>query len=82
VDRWRQAKKLEPDVRLIATTIANIFPLILGADFVLYGPVKNAPNAYEMCAIADAYVSFSMNQEFRLKPESKVHPIGRVFRKE
>jgi tetrahydromethanopterin S-methyltransferase subunit H len=81
VDRWRQIKKLEPNVKLIATTVANIFPIALGANFALYGPIKNASEAYEMMAIADAYVSYAMSQEFKIKPESKVHPISRVFRK-
>ncbi len=44
--------------------------------------MKNASAAYEMCAIADAYVSYSMRQEFRIAPESKVHPVTRVFRKD
>ncbi len=82
VDRWRQIKELEQNVRLMATVIANTFPLVLGADFLLYGPMKNAPAAYEMCAIADAYISYTMIQEFGMRPESKLHPIKRVFRKE
>jgi tetrahydromethanopterin S-methyltransferase subunit H len=82
VDRWRQIRPLEPDVRLMATAIANVFPIVLGADFLLYGPMKNASAAYEMCAIADAYVSYAMRQEFRILPQSKVHPVTRVFRKE
>lgn len=81
VDRWSQLKKLNPSVKLIATAVANVFPIALGADFILYGPIDNAPDAYEMCAIADAYVSYSMSQEFRIRPESPVHPIKRVFRK-
>lgn len=81
VDRWRQIKKLEPNVKLIATTVANVVPIALGADFMLYGPIDHAPDAYEMCAIADAYVSYSMSQEFRIRPESPAHPIKRVFRR-
>jgi tetrahydromethanopterin S-methyltransferase subunit H len=81
VDRWRQIKKLESNVKLIATTVANIFPIALGANFALYGPIKNASEAYEMIAIADAYVSYCMSQEFKIKPESKIHPITRVFRR-
>jgi tetrahydromethanopterin S-methyltransferase subunit H len=82
IDRWNQIKRLEQNVRLMATVVANVFPIVLGANFLLYGPMKNAPAAYEMCAIADAYISYSMKQEFGMKPESKIHPITRVFRKE
>jgi len=71
--------KLESNVKLIAEVVANIFPVVLGADFVLYGPISKAPEAYQMCAIADAYVAYAMRQGYGIR-QKEDHPISRVFR--
>jgi len=81
VDRWRERVKLDSQQYTLASSVANALSIIMGADFVLYGPIENAPEAYFAVSLADAYVSYSMRQEYRLRPLTEKHPIFRIFRK-
>ena len=79
VERWIRAKKRHSSQLLIMSTVASVFPIALGADFLLYGPIENAAKAYYACAIADAYVAYSARQEFEIQPQ-RSHPLFRIFR--
>lgn len=81
VDRWRERVKLDHYKYSLASSIANATSIIMGADFILYGPIENASEAYFAVSLADAYVSYSMRQEYRLRPLTENHPIFKIFRK-
>jgi len=81
VDRWRERTKLDSYKYALASSVANVTSIIMGADFILYGPIENAPEAYFAVSLADAYVSYSMGQEYRLRPLTQNHPIFKIFRK-
>jgi len=80
VDRWKERRKLDPTRYLFATNVSNIFPITVGADFILYGPIENASKAYFCCALADAYVAYSMMHEFGILPLTRDHPLFKIFR--
>jgi len=80
VERLRSRRKLTRDERIVALTAANVIPISLGANFILYGPVESAPVAYYGCALADAYVAFNMRLEYRMRPATQNHPLFKVFR--
>jgi len=80
VDIWRKRRKLDQTQYLVASSVANVFPITLGANFILYGPIENSANAYFYCALADAYIAYCAMQEFGTKPLIKEHPIFRIFR--
>lgn len=80
VNMWRKRRKIEPDQLIIANTVANIFPIIMGANFSLYGPIENAQEAYFYCGLADAYVAHSMRQEYKTEPLTREHPMYKIFR--
>nr|MDO8099217.1 tetrahydromethanopterin S-methyltransferase subunit H [Candidatus Njordarchaeota archaeon] len=80
VSIWKSRRKLEPKQILIASTAANVFPIVMGANFMLYGPIEGAPDAYFYCGLADAYVSHSVRYEFKTEPMSREHPVYRIFR--
>jgi tetrahydromethanopterin S-methyltransferase subunit H len=80
VERWTSRRKLDTTEYLLASTVANVFPIIAGGNFVLYGPIENASHAYFYCGLADAYVAYSMSQEFGLRPLTKDHPLFRIFK--
>jgi len=54
-------------------------PITMGADFLLYGPIKRAPEIYTACGLADAYVAYLMRQQYRIKPMTKEHPLFKIF---
>ncbi len=80
VDRWASRKKQEHLAYRINNAVAHVTPIIMGANFLLYGPGRRAPEMYPACALADAYVSYSMRQEYGIRPLSNDHPIFKVFR--
>jgi len=79
VDRWVARKKQEPLAYRVNNAIAHVTPIVMGANFLLYGPVRRAPEIYPACGLADAYVSYSMRQEFGIRPLANNHPIFRIF---
>jgi tetrahydromethanopterin S-methyltransferase subunit H len=80
VERWNDARNLNSTQRLLAGTVANVLPIAMGADFLLYGPIENATNSYFISAVADAYLAYSMRQEFHIQPLNRIHPLFRIFR--
>lgn len=80
VNMWRKRRKLEPEQLLMASTVANVLPIIMGADFTLYGPIESAYEAYFYCGLADAFVAHTMRQEYKIEPSSREHPMYKIFR--
>jgi tetrahydromethanopterin S-methyltransferase subunit H len=80
VSMWRKRRKLDSEQRLIASTVANILPIVMGANFTLYGPVESASEAYFHCGLADAYVAHSMRQEYKMEPSTREHPMYKIFK--
>jgi len=79
VDRWRRVKKLSREDYVLASCIANATSLLVGADFILYGPIENAKTAYFTCALVNAYIAYSMIQEYRIRPLTRDHPLYKIF---
>lgn len=77
--RWHQRHKLERTRYLMSEAVAFTSTIIMGADFILYGPIKNAFESYTTCALADAYVAYSMQKEYGIKPIEKEHPLYKIF---
>jgi len=80
IDMWHKRKMLDPETRLTSSVVANLLPITMGANFMLYGPIENASKIYMPVAVADAYIAYSMMQEYRVKPLASNHPIFRIFR--
>ena len=80
IDRWASGKKLDRESKMVSSFIADVTPIIMGANFILYGPIKNAPKIYPVCSLADAYVAYSMKQEYGVNPLTKEHPLYKIFR--
>lgn len=80
VDRLNERLKLSTTEYLVASCVANTFPIIMGANFILYGPIEDSQNAYFYSMLADAYVAYSLRQEYRLKPLTKEHPLFKAFK--
>jgi len=80
VARWNDKRKLDKTEYLLACSVANVFPILAGANFTLYGPIEHAKSAYFYCGLADAYVAYIATQEYRVRPQTKEHPLFKIFR--
>ncbi len=81
IDRWNSPKHLDQTTYASAATVANVVPMTMGANFLLYGPIEHAPQVYTPCALADAYIAYSARQEFGTAPLTDSHPLRRIFKR-
>jgi len=51
---------------------------IMGANFVLYGPVEQAEAVFPACAMTDALIAYS-NRRCGIRPKVKNHPLFKIF---
>lgn len=50
-----------------------------GADFLIYGPIKQAKNMIPACAINDAIITYYAMRRLGIKPLVSDHPIYKIF---
>ena len=79
IDRWHQRKKMDPTRYHMSSAVAFTSTIMMGANFLLYGPLSKAPQVFPTIALADAYVAYSMRQEYGIGPAVKNHPLTRIF---
>jgi len=79
IQMWRRSGHLEATQIDSTNAVAHVTPILMGANFLLYGPVSHAPRIYLPCALADAYVSYTMRQQYRISPLTKEHPLFKIF---
>jgi tetrahydromethanopterin S-methyltransferase subunit H len=73
VAMWKGLKsKFGEEAKTPAFVGSNLMPVALGADFVLYGPIKHAPVVFPSVAMIDVALSGSLIEE-RIRPE-RPHP--------
>ena len=74
---WKRLKKkYSADAVTVAIGVTNALPIAVGADFVIYGPLKNAETVYPAVAMIDAAYSQQMIEK-RVRP-SRDHPRFRI----
>ena len=77
VASWKRLKKkYSKDAVTVAIGVVNALPVAVGADFVIYGPLKNAETVYPAVAMIDAAYSQQMIER-RIRP-SRDHPRFRI----
>ena len=80
IDMWHKRKRLDSDTYLTCSVVANVLPIVMGSSFMLYGPVESAARIYTPIAVTDAYVAYTMMQQYNIKPLTNTHPIFGIFR--
>jgi tetrahydromethanopterin S-methyltransferase subunit H len=53
---------------------SNVIPILVGMDFVLYGPIENAPVVFPLCGMIDMIVSEANRTEHEIEPKEP-HPV-------
>ena len=70
-------KKVNKEAFKACDIASNLIVHLLGADFILYGPIKNAETVFPVVAMADVFSAEYANLEFGLDP-IKGHPFKRL----
>jgi len=50
-----------------------------GANFLIYGPIKQARNVIPACAMTDAIIAYHAKKQFGTKPSVSNHPLYKIF---
>ncbi len=61
-----------------ASSVVFTLPQTLGANFVFYGPIRNAPWAYPAAAAMDAMIAH-VGRLNKVRPVGQTHPLYRIF---
>jgi len=58
---------------------AHTIAQLSGANFLIYGPLKQAKNVFPACAMADAIIAFYASRQLGTKPLVSTHPLYKIF---
>ncbi len=58
---------------------AHTIAQMVGADFLIYGPLKQARNVIPACAMADAIIAYHSSKLYGTKPLTANHPLYKIF---
>ncbi len=61
-----------------AASVVFTLPQLLGASFIFYGPMRNAPWAYPAAASMDAMIAH-IGRLHKVKPVTQTHPLYKIF---
>ena len=76
---WKKMKsKGAPTFESVASTVFS-YPVINGADFLLYGPIANAGWVYPAIATSDAMMGYAKKAQ-GIRVRDKSHPLYKVFK--
>ena len=75
---WLRKKKIPTP--LFEACGANVIalPIMMGADFIMYGPIKNASWVYPACATIDAMIAYHA-RTLGITPKTKNHPLYKIL---
>lgn len=75
---WKRDRKIpSPEFEVSGATLLT-FSVLKGADFILYGPIKNAPWVYPAFAMVDAIIAYGGKLQ-GIRPKTKNHPLYKIF---
>lgn len=75
---WEKLRTKGSPALEAAASVALTLPQSFGADFVFYGPVRNAPWAYLAAATMDAMIAHTGRLN-KVRPLVDTHPLYRIF---
>jgi len=77
---WKTSKdKLLKESFSACNASAHAFVQFSGANFLIYGPIKQAKNLIPACAMTDAIIAYYATKRFGTKPLVSDHPLYRIF---
>lgn len=79
VTTWKRVKKeFEPTAYPACLAGSAIITIMMGANFVLYGPIEFSEQVYPACAMTDAIIAYAM-RKLGTRSSVKNHPLFKIF---
>ncbi len=77
---WRKSQnKLLKNGFEASNASAHAIAQFNGADFLIYGPIKQAKNLIPACAMNDAIIAYYATRRLEIKPCVSSHPLYKIF---
>lgn len=76
--QWERLREKGTPPFEAASAVTFTLPIAFGADFIFYGPIRNAPWVYSACATMDAMNAFT-GRLHGIQPVNHEHPLYRIF---
>ena len=74
----RKYKKVNREAYKTADVASNLIAQMMGADFLLYGPIENAERVFPVVAMGDVFAAESAYLEFGIEPGND-HPFKKLL---
>lgn len=74
----RKYKKINRESFFTADAASNLLVQMMGADFVLYGPIENSERVFPVVAMGDVFTAESSDLEFGVSPPDE-HPYKKLL---
>ncbi|MEM2466613.1 MAG: tetrahydromethanopterin S-methyltransferase subunit H [Candidatus Bathyarchaeia archaeon] len=71
---WLRKKKIASPLFEGYGACILTLPIMFGADFIIYGPMKNAKWVYPICAVINAIIAYHA-KTLGITPKTKNHPL-------
>ncbi len=75
---WERVKELGIYAKNVCSAGSISFSQVMGADFILYGPIKNSEIVFPVCAMTDAMIAYNARSH-GIRPKVKEHPLRKIF---
>jgi len=78
LQQWTRLNEYGVDAK--KTCMASCMTILqsVGADFLFYGPIKNAKITFPSVAMTDALIAYAMREE-GIRTKTKNHPLYKIF---
>jgi len=77
---WKASKdKLLKEGFAACNASAHALVQFSGANFLIYGPIKQARNLIPACALNDAIIAYYASRRLGIKPLVNGHPLYKIF---
>jgi tetrahydromethanopterin S-methyltransferase subunit H len=74
----RKYKKIDREAFLTADIASNVIVQVMGADYMLYGPIENASRVFPVAAMVDVFIAESAHLEFGIDALDN-HPYKKLL---
>jgi tetrahydromethanopterin S-methyltransferase subunit H len=80
VTTWKRVKKGEfgPHGYEVCSGGSDIVTQVMGANFVMYGPIELCETAFIACAMTDAFIAYSA-RKLGIVTKTRNHPLYKIF---
>lgn len=75
---WHWIKEQDEEIYRTCDAASNLIGQILGADYLLYGPIENAESVFPVVAMGDIFAAEALSNEFGIEATEN-HPFRKLL---